>query len=141
MKRICLSIFLIFTLNQVFAQEKPLDVDYQYVREAKKYYAYQLSKSETYTADKLASIRFSGNFTFKKIEKILIFAEGAKFNLRFSVSEENTTTDNAEQHFASLIFNTDQLKKTASICDAKIHFILDDGNTYVLPFNVCLLKL
>jgi len=140
MKRICLAIFLIFTLNRVFAQEKPLDVDYQYVREAKKYYAYQLSKSETYTADKLASIKFSGNFAFKEIEKILIFAEGAKFSIRFSVSEENMTTDNAEQHFASLDFNTDQLKKITSICDAKIHFILDNDNTYILPFNPCLLK-
>ncbi|MNT88647.1 hypothetical protein D3C72_2292370 [compost metagenome] len=83
---------------------------------------------------------FSTKSKFNKIEKITVTAGSVEVKLKFKVRTDSIQSDNTEQHFYPVVFNAKDISEKGLGCDGQITFKLDNGESYTLPFNACLIK-
>jgi len=132
-----LFLFAFITLGKiVYSQQTKQSIDYQYFRDEKSYYAFELFKNAGQTSDQLM-INFTANTSFKKIEKVYLKAGDTELKLKFRHREETLKSDNPDQKFYPIVFYSKDLEDKKLACNAQIVFKLDNGSTYILPFNTC----
>lgn len=134
-----IGLLLCFVLSNVaYAQKK--NIDYQYYREGKVYYAFSLFKvADNGNTDEL-QLDFTTKAKFNKVEKISVKAGAIELKLKFKIREETVKSDNPEQKFYPIVFNSKDITDKNLGCEAQITFKLDNGESYTLPFNACLIK-
>ncbi|TCD00627.1 hypothetical protein EZ449_20495 [Pedobacter frigidisoli] len=120
-----------------YCQQVKQSIDYQYFRDDKSYYAFELFKNSNNGMDDQLMINFTSNSSFKKIEKIYVKAGEVELRLKFKVREETVKSDNPEQKFYPIVFNGKDLENKKLPCNAQIIFKLDNGTSYSLPFSTC----
>lgn len=137
--KVLIGLLLSFALaTTAYGQKK--NIDYQYFREGKTYYAFSLFSDATKAqADELL-LDFTTKARFGKIEKVLIKAGGIEVKLKFKPRADSIQSDNAEQKFYPIVFNAKDIVDKHLDCDGQITFKLDNGESYTLPFNACLIK-
>ncbi len=118
------------------AQQSKTRIDYQYYRDDKSYYAYDLFTYPASAGNQLM-LNFTTNSDFKKIEKIYIIAADVEIKLKFKQRDEIIKSDNPEQKFYPVAFELKDLLNKKLDCKARIVFKLDNGISYSLPFNGC----
>lgn len=137
MKTTLLFFALIAFGTIAYSQQTKQSIDYQYFRDDKSYYAFELFKDNSSGMDSHLMINFTANSSFKKIDKVYLKAGEAELKLKFKLREETVKSDNPEQKFYPIIFEARDLADKNFPCDAKIVFKLDNGTTYTLPFSTC----
>ena len=114
------------------------NIDYQYYRDDKTYYAYEIYKSLS-SKDNLLYLNFSINKPFKKVEKVYLQQGSKEYKVKIKVNDKTASSDNPEIKFYSLIINpADCLNENIS-CNTTIVFKLDNDEIFLLPFNKCLI--
>jgi len=114
------------------------NIDYQYYRDDKIYYAYDIYRNPT-SAENLLYLNFSVNKAFKKVEKVYLMQGSKEYKIKFTINDKTASADNPEIRFYSMIiYPSDFLKENIS-CNTNIVFKLDDGEIFSLPFNKCLI--
>lgn len=134
-----ISILLIFC-KVSFAQQVKKNIDYQYFRDDKTYYAYELYQDVNNIKTDQLQLNFTSNSLYKKIEKIYIKTEKSEVKIRFKQRMETLTSDNPELKFYPVNFRLNDLKGKNIGCEAQIFFKLDTGELLVLPFSMCLIE-
>ncbi|MGM9475962.1 hypothetical protein ACS5PU_06010 [Pedobacter sp. GSP4] len=129
---------LVVLANLAYGQKK--NIDYQFFRDTKQYYAFELFKNADSEKTGELMLNFTTNDSFTKIEKILIKAGAVEVKLKFKQRAEAVKSDNPEQKFYPVIFSEKEITDKNLGCEAQIVFKLDNGLSYTLPFNACLLK-
>ncbi|KIA96492.1 hypothetical protein OC25_01685 [Pedobacter kyungheensis] len=137
MKTLICLLFGLVLANTAYSQKK--NIDYQYFREGKTYYAFSLF-SDAVKAPGNLMLDFTTKAKFSKIEKISLKAGGVEVKLKFGVRTDLIQSDNPEQKAYPVIFNASDIIAKNLSCDGQITFKLDNGETYTLPFNACLIK-
>ncbi|QIL42095.1 hypothetical protein G7074_24205 [Pedobacter sp. HDW13] len=137
MKTFICFLFCFALANTAYCQKKQLD--YQYFREGKTYYAFSLF-SDTTNAPRALLLDFTTKSKFNKIEKISVTAGSIEVKLKFKVRTDSIQSDNTEQRSYSVVFNAKDIAEKQLGCDGQITFKLDNGESYTLPFNACLIK-
>lgn len=128
--------FLFIALSKIcFAQQKQ-SLDYQYYRDDKKYYAFELYRNTSLLDDKLM-LNFVSNGNYKKIERIYLKEGATETKLKFKTREEIIKSDDPEQKFYPIIFSSKDLENKKTACELQIVFKLDDGSILTLPFSIC----
>jgi hypothetical protein len=139
--RTSLFIIALIILSKVsFAQQVKKNIDYQYFRDDKKYYAYELYKDFNALKTDQLLLNFTSNSSFKKIEKIYVKTEKSEVKIRFKQRAETLTSDNPELKFYPVTFSINDLKEKNIGCDAQIFFKLDNGELLILPFSMCMIE-
>lgn len=123
--------------KMAYCQQAKQSIDYQYFRDDKNYYAFELFKNSNNGMDDQLMINFTSNSNFKKVEKIYLRAGGVELKLKFKLREETVKSDNPEQKFYPIVFDGRDLADEKLPCNAQIIFKLDNGTTYSLPFSTC----
>ena len=136
MKNTLYILLLILSGTCANAQQSKTSIDYQYYRDDKSYYAYDLF-SYSAIPDHQLMLNFTTNTAFKKIEKIYIIAADVEIKLKFTQRDEVIKSDNPEQKFYPVAFELKELLDKKLDCEARIVFKLDNGISYSLPFNAC----
>lgn len=136
MKNILFVLFLILSGTIANAQQSKTSIDYQYYRDDKSYYAYDLFCYPASPGNQLM-LNFTTNTASNKIEKIYITAADVEIKLKFRQRDEVIKSDNPEQKFYPIAFELKDLLDKKLDCRARIVFKLDNGITYSLPFNAC----
>ena len=137
MKTLICLLFGLVLANAAYSQKK--NIDYQYFREGKTYYAFSLF-SDAAKAPGNLMLDFTTKAKFSKIEKISLKAGAVEVKLKFSVRTDVIQSDNPEQKSYPVVFSAKDITERELGCDGQITFKLDDGETYTLPFNACLIK-
>lgn len=133
-----LFIFLFLALSKLsYGQQLKQSIDYQYYRDAKNYYAFELFKEAKNLEDNMLMLNFTSNVNFNKIDKIFIKSGEVELKLKFKAREEIVRSDNPEQKFYPISFNRKDLIDKNIPCEATIIFKMDNGIQYILPFNAC----
>lgn len=132
---ICL-LFCFVLANAAYSQKK--NIDYQYFREGKTYYAFSLFSDAKVPGELL--LDFTTKSKFSKIDKITVISGGVKVKLKFKLRADSIQSDNAEQRFYPVVFNAKDIAEKQLGCEGQINFKLDNGESYTLPFNACLIK-
>jgi len=132
---ICLLFYFVLA-NTAYSQKK--NIDYQYFREGKTYYAFSLFSDAKFPGELL--LDFTTKSKFNKIEKITVTAGGVEVKLKFKLRTDSIQSDNAEQGFYPVVFNAKDIAEKQPGCEGQINFKLDNGESYTLPFNACLIK-
>ncbi|WP_316803487.1 hypothetical protein [Pedobacter nototheniae] len=140
MKPYLLLLLFIVSGKITFAQNVKQSIDYQFNREGKNYYAFELFKNNKDSNNDYLMLNFTSNSSFKKIDKILIKTTDSEFKLKFKVREEQVKSDNPGQKFYPIVIDYKSLSVQKLNCDAQIIFKLDDGSSLALPFNICSIK-
>ncbi|KLT64227.1 hypothetical protein [Pedobacter sp. BMA] len=136
MKHILYTLLLILSGTIANAQQRKISIDYQYFRDVKNYYAYDLFRYSG-SPDNQVMLNFTTNAAFKKIEKIYIVAGDVEIKLKFRQRDEVVKSDNPEQKFYPVAFDIDNLLENKLDCQSRIVFKLDNNISYTLPFNGC----
>ena len=135
--KIALFLFAFVAFGKIaYSQQTKQSIDYQYFRDEKSYYAFELFKNAVMGDDQLM-INFTANIPFKKIEKIYVTAGENEVKLKFKIREEVIKSDNPEQKFYPIVFSSKDLEDKKISCEAQIIFKLDNGQLYKLPFSTC----
>ena len=132
-------LFIAFT-KICFAQNTKQSIEYQYHRDGKNYYAFELFKETKNSNNDQLMLNFIYNAPFKKVEKVLIKTADVEFKLKFKVREEQVKSDNPEQKFYPITIDYKSLAEKKLECEVQIIFKLDDGSSLVLPFNTCTIR-
>ncbi|RZK19049.1 MAG: hypothetical protein EOO86_08555 [Pedobacter sp.] len=133
-----LLFFALATLGKIsYSQQTKQSIDYQYFRDDKSYYAFEVFKDNANGMDDHLMINFTANTSYKKIEKIYLKSGETELKLKFKLREESIKSDNPEQKFYPIIFDAKDLSGKNFPCDAQIIFKLDNGMSYTLPFSTC----
>ncbi|MCZ4222773.1 hypothetical protein [Pedobacter rhodius] len=140
MKTSILLFFFLVLTKLSFGQQLKQNIDYQYYRDDKNYYAFELFKNQSSNDDNLM-LNFTSNVEFKKIDKIYIQAGTEEVKVKFKVRAEVVSSDNPAFRFYPVVFSLKDLTHKEIDCEAKINFKMDNGMIYTLPFNICNLKL
>ena len=135
------KLFLLFAFiafgHLVYSQQGKKVIDYQYFRDEKNYYAFELFQNDADEIDDQLMLNFSSNAQYNKIEKIYLKAGAEEFKLKFRLRGDLVKSDNPEQKFYPISLDGKDLKDKKLPCDAQIVFKLDNGNIYLLPFKTC----
>lgn len=123
--------------NVAYSQKK--NIDYQYFRAGKTYYAFSLFSDAAKAPGELM-LDFTTKSKFNKIEKISVKAGAVEVKLKFKVRTDSIQSDNPEQKSYPVVFNAKDITEKELGCEGQITFKLDNGETYTLPFNACLIK-
>lgn len=140
MKTILLFCTLIVIGTCAKAQQSKQNLDYQYFRDTKNFYAFELFKDLRNGDKSELKLNFSANESFSKIDKIYLKDEVNEIKLSFKPREEVIKTDNPNQKYYPIVFDSRILENKKLSCEAKMVFVLDNGSKYSLPFNVCAIK-
>lgn len=133
--------FIFIALGKVsYCQQLKQSIDYQYYRDDKSYYAFELFKEVKNTEDNQLLLNFTSNAHHNKIDKIYIKSGDVELRLKFKVRTETIHSDNPEQKFYPISFNKNELVDKKIQCEATIIFKMEGGIQYALPFNTCNLK-
>lgn len=136
-----LLIFILLALGKLsHSQQLRQSIDYQYYRDDKSYYAFELFKDVKNTEDNQLMLNFISNVSFDKIDKIYIKSGNVELKLRFKKRDEIIRSDNPEQKFFPISFNIKDLTDKKIPCEATITFKMEGGFQYKLPFNACSIK-
>jgi len=119
-----------------FGQQLKKSIDYEYFRDEKSYYAFELFKDSS-SRDDLMLLNFTSNVAFKKVDKIYIQKGAKEIKLKFKTREDIVSSDNPELKFYPIVFNARDLNIKEIGCEAKIIFKTDNGFTYTLPLILC----
>lgn len=137
--KITLLIFALITFGKIsYSQQTKQSIDYQYFRDDKNYYAFEVFKDNGKGINDYLMMNFTTNTNYKKIEKIYLKAGETELKLKFKLREEAVKSDNPEQKFYPIIFDAKDLIVKNFPCDAQIIFKLDNGMSYTLAFNTCI---
>ncbi|MCZ4243754.1 hypothetical protein [Pedobacter punctiformis] len=123
-----------------YGQQLKQSIDYQFHREGKNYYAFELFKDAKDLNNNQLMLNFISSANFKKVDKILIKAGEVEVKLKFKLREEKVNSDNPEQRFYPIVFDLKSLTDKKMECNAQIIFKLDDGSSLTLPFTTCSIK-
>ncbi|WP_316829424.1 hypothetical protein [Pedobacter aquatilis] len=127
---------LILLTKLSFGQQVKQNIDYQYYRDDKSYYAFELFRN--IADDKaIVNLNFTTNTAFKKIDKIYITNGVKEVKLKFKTRSDVVESDNPELKFHAISLNIKDLANKEIDCEAKIVFKLDNGLIYTLPFSRC----
>lgn len=137
MKKSLLFIILLSLSKLLLAQNVKQQIDYQYFRDDKSYYAFELYKELNAESTDLIKLNFSSNSIFKKVDKIYITSNLTDIKIKFRQREEKIDSDNPEMKFYPLVLSLKELKSKDISCDAVITFKLDNGYSLSLPFSMC----
>lgn len=130
-------LFLFVSLTKIsFGQQLKQSIDYQYYRDDKNYYAFELFKNQSSNNNELM-LNFISNSAFKKIDKIYIRTGAKEIKVKFKIRDEAVSSDNPEFKFYPIVFNSAALLIKEVECEARISFKMDNGLVYTLPFNIC----
>lgn len=136
-----LLIFILLALGKLsHSQQLRQSIDYQYYRDDKSYYAFELFKDVKNMEDNQLMLNFISNVSFDKIDKIYIKSGNVELKLRFKKRDEIIHSDNPEQKFYPISFNIKDLTDKKIPCEATITFKMEGGFQYTLPFNACSIK-
>jgi|GEM_PF-756186 len=136
-----LFLFLFIAFSKIsYSQNLKQSIDYQYYRDDKSYYAFELFKDVKNVFGDQLMLNFTSNSDFKKIDKIYVKAGELEVKLKFKWRAETVVSDNPEQKFYPISFDSKDLEDKKMACDALIIFKLDNGFSYSLPFNTCGIK-
>ncbi|WP_421943682.1 hypothetical protein [Pedobacter sp.] len=138
MKSSILIFFCLFLAKLCSSQSVVKNIDYQYYRDDKTYYAFEIYRNPTST-ESLLYLNFSTNKAFKKVEKVYLLQGSKEHKLKIKVNDKTASSDNPEVKFYSLIINPSDFISEDTSCNTTIVFKLDDGATFSLPFNKCLI--
>ncbi|WP_231459609.1 MULTISPECIES: hypothetical protein [unclassified Pedobacter] len=138
MKSTILLLFLVVATKISFAQNAKKNIDYQYHRDGKIYYAYEIYKNPA-SAETIFYLNFSASKTFNKIEKIYLKEGKVTEKLKFKMNDITIKNDNKELKFYAIILNSSDINKENISCNPKIIFKLDDESVYELPFQKCVI--
>lgn len=136
-----LFILLFIALSKItYAQNVKQSIDYQFHREGKTYYAFELFKDPKDLNNDQLMLNFTSSANFNKVDKILVKSAGTEFKLKYKVRDEQVKSDNPEQKFFPIVIDYKSLAEKKLECDAEIIFKMDDGTLLALPFNTCSIK-
>lgn len=139
MKLSLLIISCVLLTKFSLAQSTLKKIDYEYYRDEKSYYAYEIYGNQTSTENFLY-LNFPINKPFKKVEKIYLLQGNKEHKLKIKVNDKTASSDNPEIKFYSLKVNPSDFFNNDINCNTTIVFKLDDGKLYSLPFNKCLIN-
>lgn len=140
MKTILLFCSLMMFGTLAKAQQSKQNIDYQYFRDTKSYYAYELFKDLRNGDKNELRLNFSANESFSKIDKIYLKDEGNEIKLSFKPRQDIIKTDNPDQKHYPIVFDSKILESKKLSCEAEIVFVLDNGSNYSLPFSLCVIR-
>jgi len=138
MKSLLLIFFCLFLAKLCSAQSAVKNIDYQYYRDDKTYYAYEIYRNPTST-ENLLYLNFSINKAFKKVEKVYLMQGNKEYRLKITANDKTASSDNPEIRFYSLIINSSEFLNANINCNTSIVFKLDASEIFSLPFNKCLI--
>lgn len=136
-----LFLFLLIAFGKVtYSQQIKQSIDYQYFRDDKSYFAFELFKDGSNGMEDQLNINFTSSSTFTKIDKIYIKAGVVELKLKFKIRDEKVKSDNPELKSYPIMFNSKDLDSKQLGCNAQIIFKLDNGALFTLPFTACNIK-
>ncbi|MCX2574326.1 hypothetical protein [Pedobacter sandarakinus] len=128
-------IFVLMLIAEFAHSQTKQQLDYQYFRDDKVYYAYELFRNTTGTNRQLM-LDFTVNVAFKKIQKVYLISNKSEIKVAFEIRNEVLKSDNPSQHSFPMAMDKD-FDISIVPCDAKIVFVLDNKESYPLPFSAC----
>lgn len=137
MKRILTFLTFVCLSGLAFSQQTKTSIDYQYFRDEKSYFAYELFTQDQNPQNRFLMLNFTSNINYNKIERISIVSANDEVKLKFKLREETVKSDNPEQKFYPISLDVKDLADKKIPCEAKIIFKLDNGLSYTLPFDSC----
>jgi len=133
-------IFFFLALGKISYGQLKQSIDYQYYRDDKSYYAFELFKDIKNLEDNQLMINFTSNTNFSKIDKISIISGALEFKLKFKDRADVVHSDNPEQKFYPISISKKDLMDKKIPCEAIIIFKMDNGTQFSLPFYACSIK-
>ena len=122
-----------------FSQQTKKIIDYQYQRDGKSYFAFEIYKNLSDTNSDKLNLNFSSNSQYSKVEKVVVKIGDDETKLSFKFNDQQNISDNKEiKNYLITIDKKDLFKITA--CNATIIFKLDNGLIFSLPFSPCAYK-
>jgi len=137
MKKLFLIFASILFTHTAFCQITKQSIDYQYFRDTKDYYSFELFKIISQSNASVMLLNFSSNANYDKIEKIYIKSGDRDYRLPFKHSEEIAKSDNPKLKNYAVSFNASEFMDKRTLCKAQLIFKLDNGINYTLPLNLC----
>lgn len=131
-------IALLFVSHIAFSQANKQSIDYQYFRDAKDYYAFELFKDQNTITTTFVKLNFTTNAVFNKIEKIYLKSGEKEIKIQFKKRDDEVKSDNEKQKTYPIIFDWKDLLDKNISCESQFIFKLDNGFTYTLPINICM---
>lgn len=136
MKTTIILLFCLISAKFSMAQQARQTIDYEYFRDDKQHYAFELFKN-TSSKDDVLMLNFASNGTLSKIDKIHILKGAEEIKLKFKMRQDVVSSDNPELKFYPIMFSKKELEEKVLGCEAKVRFKMDNGIIYTLPLVLC----
>jgi hypothetical protein len=137
MKRTMLFLFLLIGLTQIgWAQERKA-IDYQYKRGDNDFCAYAAYAS---ISPNIIDLHIVTSYDISKLKTIQLKWGKKDVKLPFKKLNYLITNDDSSLNKLSISINLKKLFDDELSCENNIVFILDNNETFELPFNSCLIK-
>jgi len=140
MKKILFYILLLsFFAENVSAQEKKTNVDYQYIRSDIDYTAYTLFVVSTQTSN-MVELELVSTFALDNLSEISI--KKGNNSIKLTPTAKKITLENDNKNLNGLLVTADfdRILKAKIDCETTINFSFSNGIKIELPFMLCLLK-